>query len=117
MFKRIMEPVDLGHLDKLERALQLTAQEARHHNAAVTFVSVTSAAPSALAHTPEEFKARLDAFASEQAKTHGIKATAHAIISHDPTTDVDDALLKAVDETGADLVIIAMPSATNPLSM
>ena len=29
------------------------------------------------------------------------------MIAHDPTTDVDDALLKAVDETGADLVVMA----------
>ena len=31
---------------------------------------------------------------------------AHAAIAHDPTTEVDDALLRAVDETGADLVVM-----------
>ena len=107
MFKRIMAPVDLAHLDKLERALQVTAEEAKLHNAAVTYVSVSAAAPSALAHTPDEFKARLKDLASKQAMAHGITATSHAIISHDPTTDVDDALLKCVSDTGADLVIMA----------
>lgn len=107
MFKRIMAPVDLAHLDKLERALQVTAEEAKLHNAAVTYVSVSAAAPSALAHTPDEFKARLQDFASKQALAHGINATSHAIISHDPATDVDDALLKCVTDTGADLVVMA----------
>lgn len=107
MFKRILAPVDLAHLDKLERALKVTAEEAKLHGAAVTYVSVSAAAPSALAHTPEEFKTRLGAFADQQAKTHGINADAHAIISHDPATDIDDALLKAIRDTGADLVIMA----------
>ena len=107
MFKRIMAPVDLAHLDKLERALQVTAEEAKHHNAAVTYVSVSAAAPSKVAHTPDEFRARLEDFAKAQANANGITAGSHAIISHDPATDVDDALLKCVKDTGADLVIMA----------
>ncbi len=107
MFRRILAPVDLLHLGKLERALQVTEEEAKHHNAPVTFVSVAAAAPGELAHNPEEFRSKLEAFAREQAETRGIEATALAIISHDPTTDIDDALLEAVKETGADLVIMA----------
>ncbi|MDJ0823944.1 MAG: universal stress protein [Rhodobacter sp.] len=107
MFQRILAPVDLAHLEKLERALDVTAEEARHHGAPVTFVSVTAAAPGPLAHNPEEFRAKLEAFAKDQADRRGIDATALAVISHDPTTDVDDALLKAVEDTGADLVVMA----------
>ncbi|MDJ0626689.1 MAG: universal stress protein [Rhodobacter sp.] len=107
MFQRILAPVDLAHLEKLERALKVTAEEARHHGAPVTFVSVTAAAPGPLAHNPDEFKAKLEAFAREQAESRGIDASALAVISHDPTTDVDDALLGAIDDTGADLVIMA----------
>ncbi len=107
MFKRILAPVDLAHLNKLERALNVTAEEARHHGAPVTFVSVTTAAPGPLAHNPDEFRAKLDTFTKEQADSQGIDATAHAVFSHDPTTDVDDALLKAIEDVGADLVIMA----------
>ena len=107
MFHRILAPVDLGHLDKLERALSVTGETARHHGVPVTFVSVTAATPGEVAHNPDEFRAKLTEFAKEQAESQGIDATALAIISHDPTTDVDDALLKAVKETGADLVIMA----------
>ena len=107
MFQRILAPVDLAHLNKLERALKITAEEAQHHGAPVTYVSVAAAAPGELAHYPEEFRAKLDAFAKEQAESWGIDATALAVISNDPTTDIDDALLKAVEDTGADLVIMA----------
>ena len=59
MFQRILAPVDLEHLDRLERALKVTAEEARHHGAPVVFVSVSAAAPGPLAHNPDEFRAIL----------------------------------------------------------
>ena len=107
MFQRILAPVDLAHLDKLERALKVTAEEARHHGAPITFVSVTTAAPGSVARNPDEFRAKLEAFAKEQAESHGVDAKALAVFSHDPTTDVDDALLNAIKEEAADLVIMA----------
>lgn len=106
MFKKIMAPVDLAHETSLARALGVTADLARHWGAEVTYVGVTSPSPGALAHTPEEFAAKLTAFAARQAAAHGIAAQAHPAIAHDPTTEVDDALLRAVDETGADLVVM-----------
>ena len=107
MFQSIIAPVDLAHLSKLERALQVVAEEARHHNAPVTFVSVTTSAPSAQAHNPAEFREKLDAFAKDQSEKHGFEATALVVVSNDPTTDVDDTLLRTIEETGAELVIMA----------
>ncbi|WP_043919027.1 universal stress protein [Jannaschia aquimarina] len=107
MFKRIMTPVDLGHVGKLEKALAAAAALAKSEGAAITYVSVTSPQPGAVAHSPEEFKAKLEAFASEQGSAHGIPTDAHVIVSHDPSVDVDDALLKAVTDLDADLVVMA----------
>lgn len=107
MFKHILAPVDLAHLETLDRALMVTAQEARHHGAKVTFVSVSTTGPGAVAHNPDEFRKKLDEFARQQSDTHGIDAQAMALFSNDVITDVDDALLNAVKETGADLVIMA----------
>lgn len=107
MFSRIMVPVDLAHLPTLRKALQVAGDCARHYQAPITFVGVTAAAPGKLGHNPEEFSARLEAFGAEEAAAHGITADTRTIISHDPTTDVDDALLKAVGEVGADLVVMA----------
>lgn len=107
MFTQIMAPVDLAHADRLDGALDVVADLARHYDAPVCYVAVTAATPSKLAHTPQEFQQKLDAFAAEQAAKHGHSATAKALITHDPAVDMDDALLKAVDETGADLVVMA----------
>lgn len=107
VFKKIMTPVDLAHKGDLDKALECTADLARHYGAEVVYVGVTAATPSATAHNPQEFGDKLEAFVADQAERHGIEATADTVVSHDPTTDVDDALLKAVKETGADLVVMA----------
>ncbi|MCX2725281.1 universal stress protein [Roseibium salinum] len=107
MFKRILIPIDLGHVDKLEKAISAGVYLAKLDNIPVVFAAVTSAVPGALAHTPEEFRSKLDAFANGQADKHGITASAHAVFAHDPAVELEDALLKAIDETDADLVVMA----------
>lgn len=107
MFKKIMAPVDLAHQGDLQKALKCAADLARHYSAEVVYVGVTAATPSATAHNPEEFQSKLDSFVQGQADTHGIKASSDMVVSHDPTSDVDDALLRAVGDTGADLVVMA----------
>ena len=101
-----MTPVDLAHLDKLQRALDCAADLASHYGADLVYVGVTAETPGALGHNPEEYATRLKEFAARQAEAHGLVASAHAIAAHDPTTDLDDALFKAIDETGADLVVM-----------
>ncbi|MGP6088799.1 universal stress protein [Antarctobacter jejuensis] len=107
MFKRIMVPVDLRHADRLEKALGCAADLARNYKATLVYVGVSAAAPSSIAHTPAEFADKLKAFADAHGADYGISVEAHAVTSHDPSTDLDPALLKAVDETGADLVVMA----------
>ncbi|WP_163850563.1 universal stress protein [Pseudooceanicola aestuarii] len=115
MFNTVMVPVDLAHADKLDRALSCAADLAQLYKARVVYVGVSAAVPGAVARTPEEFAAKLDAFANEQARLRGIEATAHAVTSHDPATDLDPALLDAVKDTGADLVVMAshIPNVTD----
>ncbi|ROU04291.1 universal stress protein [Histidinibacterium lentulum] len=107
MFSKIMVPVDLGHADKLGKALGVASQMARNSGAEVVYVGVTGSAPTRVAHTPEDYAAKLDAFAAEQAETGGHAAAGHAMVSHDPATDLDASLAKAAEETGADLVVMA----------
>lgn len=107
MFATIMIPVDLAHQDHLGKALQCGADLARQYGSRVIYVSVSTAAPSSVAHNPAEFNAKLQSFAASQAETHGITADALAVFSHDPVTDLDPTLLKATKDTGADLVVMA----------
>ncbi|MBG6143340.1 nucleotide-binding universal stress UspA family protein [Labrenzia sp. EL_142] len=107
MFKRIMAPVDLAHVEKLRAALECAADLAKHYSAPVVYVGVTSSQPSELAHNPEEFAQKLGIFAAAEAARFGIETVAYATIAHDPTIEVDDALMRAIKETGADLVVMA----------
>ena len=107
MFKKIMVPVDLAHLDVIEPSLQVVADQARHYGAEVCYVAVTAATPGSVAHTPEEYQQKLQAFADERARVHGQPVSARVITSPDPIADLDDVLIDAIDEVGADLVIMA----------
>lgn len=107
MFQRIMTPVDLAHVERLGNALDCAADLAKHWGVPIVYLGVTSSAPSSLAHNPEEFGQKLGAFAEQQAAKHGVEASAHTAIAHDPTTEIDDALMRAIGETGTDLVVMA----------
>lgn len=107
MFTRIMVPVDLAHAGSLEKALGCAADIADRYGATVIYVGVSAAAPSSVAHTPAEYAAKLETFAAGQAASRGVRAEAHPVTSHDPAVDLDPALLKAVSDTSADLVVMA----------
>ncbi|TDL81933.1 universal stress protein [Palleronia sediminis] len=107
MFTHIMAPVDMTALPTLKRALDAAADMARHHGARVTYVSATNNTPGRVARTPEEFGAKLAAFAEEQGKTHGIETASHALVLHDARHDLDRALVRAASDLKADLVVMA----------
>ena len=107
MFERIMVPVDLAHADRLQKALDCAGDLGRHYNSKVIYVGVSASTPGTVAHNPAEFADKLDAFARRQAETFGIAAESHPMTSHDPAVDLDPTLMKAVEQTGADLVVMA----------
>lgn len=107
MYRKIMVPVDLRHAENLGKALRTAADLSKNYQAPICYVGVTSSAPSDIAHNPQEYAAKLDMFAQEQAAAHGIQASAKAITSHDPAADLTRSLAKAIEETGADLVVMA----------
>lgn len=107
MFTKIMVPVDLAHAEKLERALQVAGDLGKFYGASVVYVGVTSSAPGALGHNPEEYRQKLDAFAKAQASKHGLTAGIHVVVAHDPAVDLNQSLARAVDELGCDLVVMA----------
>ena len=112
MFKRMMVPVDLEHADQLEKSLDCAADMAKKYGVPVCYVGVASEQPGSVSRTPAEFDDKLRAFAGQQASKHGHEATSHMFVAHDLVTDVDDILLKAVHEVGADLVVMASHTPT-----
>ena len=106
MFERIMVPVALDHVDRMERTLDVAADLARQFDAPVTFVAVSGKVPNAVARTPEKFAAELDMFAREQGSRAGITTEALALTSNDPGAELEKRLLEGIEETGADLVVM-----------
>jgi nucleotide-binding universal stress UspA family protein len=107
MYGKIMIPVDLVHVERLGKALDTAADLAKHYGIPVCYVGVTTETPSEVAHTPQEFAKKLEEFGQQQAAKHGIEASAAAFASHDPTVDLDKTLIRAIEETGCDLVVMA----------
>lgn len=107
MYHKILVPVDLSHLDKMPKALDTAIDMARHYGARLCYVTVTNTPPGAAAHSPEELASKMDEFAREQGKAHGIKTEAKVLHSADTAVELDDKLLDAIKDTGADLVIMA----------
>ncbi|MCP3869287.1 MAG: universal stress protein [Gammaproteobacteria bacterium] len=107
MYQNIALPVDLAHTDRLDKAVTTAADLAKHYSASLTFVAVTAATPSEVAHNPSEFSSALDNYVSEQSVAHGVNITAKIVISHDPAVELDEALSNAFHESGVDLVVMA----------
>lgn len=107
MYKKIMVPVDLAHVERLEKAINTATDLAKHYAIPICFVGVTAETPTSVAHTPAEFAEKLKAFGAKHAAEHGLSIDVAAYPSHDPAVDLDKALLAAASETAADLIVMA----------
>lgn len=107
MFKKILVPVDLAHLDNLSRALSAAAALAKSQSADVVYAGVYGNAPQPDLPKPDDYANALEGFAKLQASSRGITASALPIFSHDPDAELTSALLSAADETGADVIVMA----------
>jgi nucleotide-binding universal stress UspA family protein len=107
MFKKIMVPVDLAHMGALEKSLTVAADLSRYYGAALCYVSVTTSQPNEVAPTPELYERKLEAFAREHAPDSGHEPTVRVYHSADPVADLDDILVQAVKDVGADVVVMA----------
>lgn len=107
MYSHILVPVDLSHLDKLSKALNTAIDIARHYNATLHYVTVTNRPPSPVAHNTHELEEELRLFAEEQGKDHGLKTTFSVIESPDTVVELEKRLIKAIGDTGADLLVMA----------
>lgn len=107
MYSKIMVPVDLAHIERLEKAITTATDLAKHYSIPICFVGVTAETPTEVAHTPAEFADKLKAFGAQQSKKHGLDIDTAAYPSHDPAIDLDQTLIAAAKENTADLIVMA----------
>lgn len=108
MTSRILVPVDLDNIEKLDKALAIAAKTARDHGATVTYVGVIDPVPTA-SKRREGFEAQqqLDAFAEAQAKAHGIQTDDHIALRGDLHLHVGREIIKAAENAECDLIVMA----------
>lgn len=107
MYKNIMTPVDLAHPEQLSKALTVSADLAKNYGATLTAVGVTMSGPTAVAHNPAEFAGKLEEFARDQGTKHGVEIATKAMVSTDPSINLDDTLAKAASDLQCDLIVMA----------
>jgi len=107
MYGKIMVPVDLAHIERLDKAITTATDLAKHYGIPICFVGVTAETPTEVAHTPNEFAEKLAAFGATQSKMHDLDIETAAYPSHDPAADLDDTLIAAAKDNGADLIVMA----------
>ncbi|MGR3548307.1 MAG: universal stress protein [Roseovarius sp.] len=107
MFSTILVPVDLLHKDTLAKALDVAGDIAKRHGARIIVVGVGGELPNELGHNADEFTQTLHRFADELRDKYAVTVDAEPIISHDPEVETTSALMRAIEQTGADLVVVA----------
>ena len=107
MYSNIMIPVDLKHVDQMDKALAVAVDIAKLYDAKAHIVGVTQSSPTEVARTPVGHAEKLAAFAAGRSKALGITFTPHSEISHDLAVDLDDVLARTAEAIGVDLIVMA----------
>ena len=102
-----MVPVDLVHADSIGKALGVAAGLSRQFDAKLYLVGVTGTAPSEVAHSPGEYREKLEQYAKERSDAFGVKFETLTLESHDAAIDLDKQLQNAAADLDADLIVMA----------
>lgn len=106
MFTKILFPVDLQHVDRLDRALAVVGRLAKESDAGVVYMAATASVPGPVASSPEAFGRKLETFVSDQASRYGIEAEAKTVVIGDPRVEADSAIVASAKDVGADLIVM-----------
>jgi nucleotide-binding universal stress UspA family protein len=107
MYNKVMVPVDLAHIDRLDKAITTATDIAKLYSIPMLFVGVTAETPTAIAHNPKEFSEKLEAFGAKQSDAHGLTIETKAFPSHDPAAELAEDLIAAAKENAVDLIVMA----------
>jgi nucleotide-binding universal stress UspA family protein len=107
MYRNILVPVDLNHVDTLDKALTTAAALGKSFAASLTLFNV---AGTGLGRPPElqaVYAAQLEEFAQRQSQKHGVKFLAESVFSDDPVAELSLRLRREIERCDYDLVVMA----------
>ena len=107
MFKHIMVPVDLAEKATLTKAVEVASGLAKLYAARITLVSVSGGLQGKVSHSHEEYGRLLSLFADEIMETHDVDVGSVNYSVPDPSVEVDQQLIHAIEDLQVDLAVIA----------
>ena len=107
MFNHIMVPYTLAERRKWARAVKVAADLARRYQARITLVTVGGGLHGPKVQFSQDDARLLEAFAAGIAETEGVDVATRTYNVGDPSVDLDRTLIEAIDDIGADLVVMA----------
>ena len=108
MLKRILVPIDLDHIDRLQKALDVAARIARDSGATLVYAGVVDAVPTTTARTEgERASDMLRVFCQSQVEAQGVTAVETVTLRGDLHLNVGPDLISTAIETGCDLIVMA----------
>ena len=107
MFKHIMVPCDLAAKEKWAKAVKVAGDLARRHGSRMTLISVSGGINGKVSHSIAEYRRLLSAYAAQVEQAEGIDVDSKVYDVPDPSAEVDRKLIEAIEDTGADLIVMA----------
>lgn len=107
MYGRIIVAIDMARLERADKAVRTAAELGKALDAEVWLLAVTGKAkPHDGSRDAEAFGRRLEEFASAQGNALGVTFRTRVIRTADAYSDLKKRLFEAIDELGADLLIV-----------
>lgn len=107
MYKHVMIPVDMARIEELDKQVAAAAEFGKACGAAMHLVAVTGKAkPHDGSRDQAAFERRLDGFAAEKGKEHGVTFDTRVIGTSDAYSDLKKRLYEAIDELDVDLIVL-----------
>ncbi len=107
MFTHIMVPYNMADREKCAKSIKVAGDLARRHDARMTLVSVAGGINGMVSHSVDEMERLLSAYAAQVGAAERVEVDSRFYDVPDPSVEVDRVLIKAIGDTGADLVVMA----------
>jgi len=107
MFTHIMVPVDLAEKENWADAIRVACDLAAFYGASLTLVSVSGGLQGKVSHYSGEYGRQLALYADGVGAEHGLTVGSRNYGVPDPSVEVDQKLIAAIGDLGADLVVMA----------
>ena len=107
MFKHILVPFELVSKEKSKKSAKAATDLAGMYDAKVTLVTVSGSFDGMITHSLDEKQRLLEAYAAQLTQSAEVEVDSRIYEAADTAAEVVRRLIDAIEDTGADLVVMA----------